>query len=433
MKKIRNITAGVGGLLLMMASQAWSVSPETALLLDLLKAKGVINQAEADEFAKTLDGKMAEAPPAAPASASGDGRPHSVQSLSDREDRREEKEDKAAMVEEVASTITFSGLLEAGLTSSRYSDPLAGKTKSSDLTLTTAQLSADAFFSHYVNGHLALLYEEDPADPDNSNIILEEALVGIKGGEACPTYVNVGRMYVPFGHFESHFISDPLTLILGETNDTALVAGYVNDVVDLGLGVFKGKVVESGQNDHLNSLVASAKASLPVGTAEGLTLKGGVSYLSNLATSDALRPYSMDDMDDDPTTEILTPGEVSKTVGGLSAFLSLAFAEQFFLEAEYLGALKAFTEGDLNFINADNRKPQAWSLEAAAKISPKLEFALRYGGSDQAGNFLAEDEYGAALLYNLFDNTALTVEYLLQDFQDNSTNRQSTMQLAVEF
>lgn len=435
MRKICTVIALLGAILLMSGRQtAWALSAETALLLDLLKAKGVISENEAAEFAKNLAALSASAAPAEEAHL------HSVQSLSDRVEQREEKSverkesiEQGEGLAEVASKISFSGLLEAGMVSGRRTDAEGAKQSSSDLQLTTAQLSADAFFNQYVNGHLTLLYEEDPANPNNNNIVLDEAQVGIKGGESYPAYVNVGRMYLPFGQFESHFVSDPTTLSLGETNDTAVVAGYKSDTFDLGAGFFKGKVMKEGTNEQINSLVASAVVSLPKSGEEKLAMRGGVSYLSNLATSNGLEAYSKDDMDNDDTTAIVTPGEVANMVGGASAFLSLAYADTFFFDAEFLGAITDFTDGDLNFVNDRNRRPQAWNLEAAARLFETMECALRYGGSKEAGTFLATDEYGIVLLYNLFDNTSLAVEYLYQEFQDNSKNSQATMQLAVEF
>lgn len=436
MRKVLGVTVAMSAILLMGSGQAWSLSPETAMLLDLLQAKGVISQSEAAEFTKTLEAKAVEAAPVV-----DDSRPQSVPALADREKTLEAKSSEVVaekseggegMLAGAGSKISFSGLLEAAMSSGRTTDSVGSKQSGSDLSLATAQLSADAFVSDYVNGHLTLLYEEDPADSSNNNVVLDEAYVGINGGEACPTYVNIGRMYVPFGHFESHFVSDPTTLTLGETNDTAVVAGYADDIFDLEIGVFKGKVSAEGKNQQINSMTASAVLTLPKSDEGRLAMKGGVSYLSNLATSDGLEPHTADDMDDDDTTTIMTPGEANM-VAGVSAFLGLAYADRVFLDAEFLGAMDDFADGDLSFADDANRRPHAWNVEAAVRLFDKMECAVRYGGSDEAGTFLADDEYGVVLLYNLFDNTSLAVEYLFQEFQDNSQNRQSTVQLAVEF
>lgn len=413
MKRFVVVAMTLGVVVCMGAGQAWSLSPETMMLLDLLKAKGVISQGEAEEFTKTLEAKATSEAP-----ASDDH--HSVQSLADRVERLEGKGDEG--IGEAARKIELSGLVEVELSRARSKDDSGNKSNSSDLSLATARLDADAQVNQHVNGHLALLYEEDPSDAGNSNITLDEAVIGFKGGEVCPAYANLGRMYVPFGHFESHFISDPQTLILGETNDTAAVVGYASGLVDINAGVFRGKVKKTGSSEHINSFVASATLSLPKTDAEDvLAMSGGVSYLSNLAASDGLE------------AETVSSGEIVDTVGGVSAFVSLTYADRYFFDAEYVGAMDKFADGDLSFVNASNCKPQAWNVEAAAKIVDTLEFAIRYGGSNQAGSFLAEDEYGAALLYELFANTALTVEYLFQEFQHGSNSKQAAMQIAIEF
>jgi len=425
MKKVLVVAAAMGGMLLMGGQAAWALSSETTMLLELLKAKGVITQQDAAEFTKTLEAKAPEA-----AKEAGEEHHHTVQSLSERLEKLEGEKSGEGLAG-VANHVKVGGRLEVDMTAARAKDAAGEKTSSSDVILKTAQLSADATVNQYVTGRIALLYEEGE---NNDNIALDEAIVGLKGGEALPVYANLGRMYVPFGQFKSHFISDPMTKILGETNDTAVVAGYANDIVDLNAGFFKGKVKETGRSEHINSTVASATLTLPKGkgSEEGFAMKGGVSYLSNLATSDTLEP------------ETTVSGEVGDTAGGLSAFLSMSYAERFFFDAEYLGALSNFDNGDFNFADAKSRKPQTWNLEAAARLNKETEFALRYGGSSDeslknslahGGDkfILADHEYGAALLYEIFEHTTLTVEYLFQEFQDDSNNSKATMQVAVEF
>jgi len=431
MKKVLVVAAAMSGVLLMGVGQAvWALSPETTMLLDLLKAKGVITQKDAAEFTKTLEEstKTSEAKTESIV-PDEDEHHHSVKSLADRVERLEGKGGEG--LGELANHVKVGGLIEVDMTAGRAKDADGKKTNSSDVILKTAQLNADATVNEYVAGRIALLYEEGE---NSDNIALDEAFVSLKGGETLPAYANLGRMYVPFGQYKSHFISDPMTKILGETNDTAVVAGYANDFVDLNAGVFKGKVKETGESEHINCTVASATLSLPKkdkDSEEGLAMSGGVSYLSNLATSDTLEP------------ETTTSGEAN-TVGGVSAFLSVAYAERFFFDAEYLGALSDFDRNDFRFADANNRKPQTWNLEAATRFNKETEFALRYGGSHDALKnklqpdvvdkfILADHEYGAALLYDIFEHTALTVEYLYQKFQDDSNNSQATLQVAVEF
>lgn len=408
MKKMWATATVLGGILVVGGDGSWALSSETTMLLDLLKAKGVITQSEVAEFSKTLEATMAASVPA------GDEHHHSVQSIVDRVDRLEGKADGLAAL---GDKVHLSGLVEVEMTASRAKDAGGTKNNSSDFVLATAQLDANAKVNQYVGGHLVFLYEEG----DNETIAIDEAIVSLKDGEDSPFHVNVGRQYVPFGRYESHFVSDPGTLVLGETNDTAVVVGYANDIVDLSIGGFKGKVKEIGENERINSAVASVTLTMPSVDTEGMSLIGGVSYLSNLATSDSLE------------AETTLPGEVVDMVGGWSSFVRLAYGDWLFVDAEYLGAVKDFGVGDFNFSDVDNVRPETWNLEAAARVCERAEFALRYGGSDGAGGFLPQDEYGAALLYTIFDSTTLTVEYLYQEFQDASANSQGTLQLAVGF
>lgn len=417
MKKSYGWAMGVFAVLLLGSGPAWALSAETTMLLDLLKAKGVITQQEAAEFTQALEAKSALEV------GTEDEHYHSVQSLSDRVDRLEGKGGEGSV--EPTSHLNLGGRLAVDLTSGQAKAADGVKINSSDVVLDTAQLTAEATVNQYVTGRLTLLYEEGA---NNDNLALDEAIIGVKGGEDLPVYANLGRQYVPFGQFKSHFISDPQTKILGETNDTALVAGYANDIVDLQVGALRGKVREMSTEAQINSAVASAMLSWPQGVSEGLVVKGGFSYLTNLAASDGLEG------------ETTNAGEVVDMVGGVSAFLSLAYAERFFFDAEYLAALDDFASTDFTFADPEQRQPRTWNLEAAARFNQTTEFALRYGGSNdavknQVGDafLLADHEYGAALLYDIFTHTSLTVEYLFQKFQDDSDNRQATLQVAVEF
>ena len=117
--------------------------------------------------------------------------------------------------------LSFSGLLEL---EAFYADPEGGDDES-DLSLATAQLEISAAVNDSLAGHIVFLHEEDA----DQSVEVDEALVIL----TCPVEflygqlsMTGGKLYVPFGRFESHFITDPLTLDLGETRDTALYAGW---------------------------------------------------------------------------------------------------------------------------------------------------------------------------------------------------------------
>ena len=76
----------------------------------------------------------------------------------------------------------------------------------------------------------------------------------------------------------------------------------------------------------------------------------------------------------------------------------------------------------------------ARNVELGFAITDALEVAVRYGGSDDGGDFLPESEYGAVLNLGLFENTNLAIEYLHGEFENDVQETDLiTAQLAVEF
>jgi hypothetical protein len=267
------------------------------------------------------------------------------------------------------------------------------------------------------------LWEEDDTEP----VDVDEGFITLDGEDVVPLYLNVGKLYVPFGNFESHFISDPLTLELGETRESALTVGYVNEWMDVSVSAFNGDIDETGEDNHIESYVAAASFSVPEEVISNFDIRAGVSYISNIADSDGLQD------EDDDGNEIIPGSEVKDYVEGLSAFLSISFMDKFFLECEYLGALDEFEPGELSFDGVKKFQPETWNVELAYAATDRLEVALKYEGGDDLGDFLPEDQYGAAVTYGLFESTSLSLEYLHGEFENDDERDLVTTQLAVEF
>ena len=62
-----------------------------------------------------------------------------------------------------------------------------------------------------------------------------------------------------------------------------------------------------------------------------------------------------------------------------------------------------------------------------------LEVAVRYEGGEDLGDFLPESQFGAVVSYGLFDNTALSLEYLYGEFENDDERNLLTAQLGIEF
>jgi hypothetical protein len=213
--------------------------------------------------------------------------------------------------------------------------------------------------------------------------------------------------------FNSYMISDPLTLELGETRDTAALFALEGDVWVLKAGVLNGETDTNGDSNHIDNWVASLELT-PV---ENLTF--GVSYINDLAESD---------------NELVQDESLySSNVAGASAFLSVQCG-QFGFEAEYLTALEDF-DSALVGIGEDltGRRPSAWNLELAWMPTEKLQLAARY---EEANDFQDDvKRYGATASYGLYEHVVVALEYLRTDADIDADDPINvvTAQLALEF
>ena len=317
----------------------------------------------------------------------------------------------AGLASSITDRLTFSGLLEieAAAQSLRFAD--GSSDAASDLAVATVQFGLGAKINETVSGNISVLFEEDATALD-----VDEATVDLAQGSWS---ARIGRQYLPFGVYNSHFISDPLTLALGETRETALLAGYIREHLALSAFVFNGDVEKNGAEDQLSDWGAS----LVLTPSEGI--KVGGSFLSDLSDSDA---------------GLLSAYE--SRVGGWSAF---AVLEQgpFGISAEVLGALKDFAVADLDADgDAGGDRPLAWNLEVSWAPLEQVELAARYEGSSEfAGQ--PERQYGVGASWSPAENVTLGLEYLHGTFDQgfgadadgNILNKQDLVsaQLAIAF
>lgn len=300
--------------------------------------------------------------------------------------------------------LTISGLLElqANYSKTRSEDA------TSDLTLATAQLATEVTINDHIGGHLVLLYEEEPGE-DALNV--DEAVISLHCPRALagqtPSFYG-GKMYVPFGKFNSSMITDPLTLDLGETNDTAAVIGLEGKLWNFRTGVFNGEV-DSG-NDTIDSFVAA----LELTPAEGVSF--GASYISDLAESDI---------------ELVADSTLySSSVPATSAFASLSFGKVS-LDAEIVATLDDFDTILVGSTDLTGQRPLAWNLEVAWVPKEALQLAARIEGAKDFQDDVTR--YGATVSYGLFAHTVVAIEYLFSDFDSEADNQALTAQLAFDF
>jgi hypothetical protein len=259
----------------------------------------------------------------------------------------------------------------------------------SDLILSEAQLGFMPMINDRIRAHFVLLYEEgEDIAVDEANITLSQY------GKGMGFNFVGGLQYLPYGNYSSSMISDPLTLELGETSETAVVFGWANEVIGIRVGAFNGDV-DAGDDDVIDSLVAS----LEINTSYGITV--GASYISDLAGSGI---------------ELIQPdlgGSISHyvdSVAGASFFVSAEYG-MFVVNAEYVFALDEFEQASIVAgENLTGPEPRAFNLELSFTPIERWNFALRF---EKAKDFQDDPErYGFTISYGIFTHMVLALEYL---------------------
>lgn len=311
----------------------------------------------------------------------------------------------------------ISGVLEAEA-GTTIVDSTGTDTDESDIVLATAELCVAADIAENVSGVMTFLWEEGDTEP----VDMDQGYITFEGGDKIPLYLSMGKLYVPFGNYESHMVSDPMTLEIGETSESAIQAGFENSLCNINIAVFNGDVDEAGEDDVIKTFAGSAQFTLPQDSVKNLSASVGVSFISNISDSDGLEG------------EVATAdGTIKDPVAGMGAFMSCSFMEKFFIEAEYIGAIDEFEAGEL-FDNTGTEKyqPAAYNLEVAAALTEAMEMAFCYQVTEDVVS-LPETLLGGAVIYSVFENTAISLEYLHGEFKNDDKVDSMTVQVAVEF
>ena len=336
-------------------------------------------------------------------------------------EKKEQGGEESSMAKMIKDHVELGGLVEV---EAGGAEDFAG-VESSDITLATAALHLDARISEWSRAHLVLLYEEGEED---NHVIVDEGAVTLDNEEGLPVTLTAGKMYLPFGVYESNMVSDTLPLELGEINDSA-VLGEVRHAGFRGVvHVFNGDMNEAGESDRIDSWGASVHYGQVV---DSFTLDGGVDWLSNIGDSDGLGDYLED-------TGVAALAEY---VDGLAAHFLLRYGPFAFI-AEYVSALDEFTAAEMPFAGS-GAKPEAWSLEAgwAFELLPRqIIFSVAWQGTDESLALgLPAERYLAVIRMMILANTSLALEYRHdEDYTaaeggTGESGAAATLQLAVEF
>lgn len=289
----------------------------------------------------------------------------------------------------------------------------------SDLTLATVELGAGWQFTDWLRGDLVFLYEEDDTEPMD----VDQAILTFGNTDVFPLFMQLGKMYVPFGNFDSFFISDPIVLELGETLESGALVGFEKGGFSASLSAFNGNLSTDGE-DQVDNLVFAASYGIE---SDDASLTVGGAWIRNIMESDGLTGVLEEHFF---TAATDTTGD---DTGGFNAWATATLGPATLI-AEYVTALEEF---DVNGAE-QGLKPSSLNLEFGVALSDRLDVAAKYETSDDVADWFAKTRCGVVCGYLLSEtevcSTALALEYMREDFGDGAEDADMvTMQVAVGF
>jgi hypothetical protein len=314
----------------------------------------------------------------------------------------------------ISERVTLSGTIEieAGFESfdSNGSD-------SSDISLATAELGIEAVPQDWISGFMLLSW-----DDDEDELIVDQAHVTLGNTDELPYYLSAGKLYIPFGVFETMMISDPITLDIGEIVDNAIQVGMEINGFQAAAYLYNGEVDEADDDDTISRFGFSLGYALE---REEYTLNLGVDWTSNVLESGALSKAVGD------------AGDLVGYVHGLAAHAMAAFGPVCLI-GEYV-----YVTDNIEIVGKDTIKaPSAFALEAGYTFDVsgfETTLALGYQASRDAAGILPETKYLASVGVGITDNLGLALEYATAEDYSAALGTKDddldtlTIQLAFEF
>ena len=320
-----------------------------------------------------------------------------------------------ALSQGIIQKVQFSGAIEAEVGyGSDYDD-----VKESDIDLTTLELGIDVALTDFFSGFALMKWEEDGGE----GVFLDEGGVTLGNVDEYGVAVTVGKLYVPFGVYETGMISDPLTLELGETREGAFIVNFGAGGFYGAVYTFNSAISDDADDDMIDAFGMTAGYTYEV---DGISVDLSAGWISNLTSSGGFSGY----LDDDGVA--LLDDYITGTT--VSAVVSIV---DFTLIGEYLTAL------DSGYLAAEDSEPATWNLEFGYgfEISGHgASVSATYQGSDEAAMLgLPETRIGAAFGFDITYGLGIAFEYIHDedyDASDGGTGESAdavTCQLALEF
>ena len=342
------------------------------------------------------------------------------------------EDEKTFSIESLTENVVISGLVEVEAGISKDFDDV----DTSSAELATVELGVDASVTDWCSGHILFSWEE--------GVDVDEGFITLGGTDAVPVYLNAGLIYVPFGVYETHMISDPLTLEIGETRENALQVGGEYKGLYGSLFLFNGDIQEESNDSDDAMETYSANAGYAF-EKDNFSMDLGVDFISNILDSNGLGDGFLEAQEEFVSLNPNGSYELKKYVAGLGAHIVMNLGPAC-LVGEYIGSLDDIEyntddgAGTTAAIKTDG--PTAFHVEGAYTIEAmekEITLAATYQATDNLAGVLPETRIGASAGIALTDGLDLTVEYLHDedyDVADGGTGESGeavTFQLALEF
>lgn len=319
----------------------------------------------------------------------------------------------------ISEYVTLSGLVEVEFAAG---DDYAGENFNS-FDLATVELGLDMKATDWATGHVLVKYEEDG---DDDEFTIDEATITLGDTEKFPLYLTAGKFYMPFGNFESNMIQDPLTLEIGEINDSGAALGFEANGFTAALYGYKG-MDETGDSDTMGYGVMAGYGY----EKDDLSFTGGLSWTNNMADSDGAIADAFD---------VAGLNTIEETVSGFGAHVGVGLGPVSLI-GEYITSLDEFP-AEIEFAGF-GAEPEAWNVElayTAALLNRETVFAIGWQETDEAVAIgLPETRYIGSAGMEIIPQTVLTLEYYHDkdyDLAEGGTDENAdvfTAQLAYEF
>jgi hypothetical protein len=338
-----------------------------------------------------------------------------------------EKGEKQTDPKKISEFVILSGLIEVNFATG---DDFAGESFNSFDT-SKVTLGLDIKATDWATGHVLLKYEEDGDDDEFS---VDEATITLGDTEKFPLTLTAGKFYMPFGNFKTNMIQDPLTLEIGEINDSGAALGFEANGFNAALYGYKG-MKETDIDDPDDNSYTKMGYGVMAGYGyekDDTSFTGGVSWTSNMADSDGAIADTFDDAG---------LGSINDSVNGFGVHVGAGFGPVSFI-GEYITALDNFSQTEIDFLG-QGAEPSAWNAELAYTtelLSRETVFAIGWQQTDEAVAIgLPESRYLGSVGMEILPKTVLTLEYYYDndyDTEDNGTGENAsvvTAKLAYEF